>query len=382
MKKALAIVSKNLVLIIALLAAIITSFFNPEISQIYTYLDYKTLASLLAMMIVIAACKNIKIFRISASFILKKFGSTRKIVFALVFTTFIFSMFIANDMALLTFLPFTFMLFKDIKKPYLVMYTIVLQNIGANLGGMLTPFGNPQNLYLYYYYNIPNLEFFKIMLVPFVLSIFLIVICCLFVKDEKLAPDVNDYGKIDKMRASIYGVLFVVSILIVFKFIPFLIGLAVIIAVMLILDRKAFLGVDYALLLTFVAFFIFTGNLSHLPSVNSFITSLVNKSTLLFGTLSCQFISNVPSAVLFSRFTPVAKYPELLLAVNLGGMGTLIASLASLISFKAFSKEYKGYSLKYVLVYSIVNFVLLILLGLLTVVIVGALKWVVFDFNF
>ena len=172
MKKALAIVSKNLVLIIALLAAIITSFFNPEISQIYTYLDYKTLASLLAMMIVIAACKNIKIFRISASFILKKFGSTRKIVFALVFTTFIFSMFIANDMALLTFLPFTFMLFKDIKKPYLVMYTIVLQNIGANLGGMLTPFGNPQNLYLYYYYNIPNLEFFKIMLVPFVLSIF------------------------------------------------------------------------------------------------------------------------------------------------------------------------------------------------------------------
>jgi Na+/H+ antiporter NhaD/arsenite permease-like protein len=384
MKKVLTFLSNNAVLIIAIIAAIITSFFNAELSfgEIFEFLDIKTLSCLFGMMLVIAACKNIKVFRISASYILKKFGSTRKIVFALVFTTFIFSMFIANDMALLTFLPFTFMVFKELKRPKLIMYTIVLQNIGANLGGMLTPFGNPQNLYLYSYYQIPNLEFFKIMGIPFLISILLIIICCFFVKDEHLEPDVRDYGKIDKKRASVYAVLFILSVLIVFRFIPYFIGLGVIVLSMIILDRKAFMGVDYGLLLTFTAFFIFTGNLSKIPAVTQFLTGLVQKSTLLFGIISCQLISNVPSAVLFSRFTPPSLYPELLLAVNLGGMGTLIASLASLISFRAFSREYKQYSLKYFLCYSLVNFSLLIILTILTILIVGGLGWVNFVFSF
>lgn len=355
---------KNVVLLIAAIAAAISAFFVAPSPEYLGYFDYKTLACLFSMMAIIEACKNIRLFRITAAFFLRKFTSTRKMVMALVAITFVFSMFIANDMALLTFLPFAYLVLKPACSVKLVMYTIVLQNIAANLGGMLTPFGNPQNLYLYSYFNIPNDEFFSIMIWPFLLSILLLFICCLFVKDRPIDYRITDYGELDAKRAALYAALFVMAILMVFNVLNYVIGFIIILLIILAADRKALKNVDYPLLLTFAMFFIFTGNVSQIESVRQMLGGLAEKSPLLVGIASCQFISNVPTAILFSRLIPQSLYPRLLLAVNLGGMGTLIASLASLISFTSFMKEYRGKGGMYLGYYSLVNFSLLAVLTL------------------
>ena len=237
-----------------------------------------------------------------------------------------------------------------------------MQNIAANLGGMLTPFGNPQNLYLYSSFEIPTLEFMGIMLPSFVLSVALITICCLiFVKKEPL-DIVGEEVKLPVARTIIYMVLFALSILIVFRGIPYPVGLIVIPIVLLIMDRRALLRVDYPLLLTFVFFFIFSGNMARIPEVKEFFGFLLGKSTLVFSTLSCQVISNVPSAILLSQFT--TNYRDLLIGVNIGGVGTLISSLASLITLREYLKENPKGIITYILKFSAFNFAFLaILLG-------------------
>ena len=246
-------------------------------------------------------------------------------------------------------------------------FTFIMQNIAANLGGMLTPFGNPQNLYLYTKFAIPNGEFIQIMTPPFLLAVTLITICCLiFVKpeplelrDEKVALPVG--------RTVIYLLLFALAIAIVFRGIHYLIGLVIIPAVLLFMDRKALKMVDYPLLLTFVFFFVFSGNMARIDAVRNLFSMLLEKSTLLFSVLSCQVISNVPSAILLSQFTE--NYKELLLGVNIGGVGTLIASLASLITFREYTKNNKGKTRYYVLLFSAFNFAFLIILALFELII-------------
>jgi Na+/H+ antiporter NhaD/arsenite permease-like protein len=241
-------------------------------------------------------------------------------------------MLIANDMALLTFLPLGFLVLHTTGKRKYMAFTFIMQNIAANLGGMLTPFGNPQNLYLYSKFEINELEFLLIMFPPFILAIALITVCCLvFVKPEPLEIDDADYNT-PKGRVAIYLLLFALSIAIVFRAIPYVIGLVVIIPVLLIMDRRALLNVDYGLLLTFAFFFIFSGNLARIDAVRDFFSALLEKNTLIVSALSCQFISNVPSAILLAQFTD--NYKALLYGVNIGGTGTLIASLASLITFR------------------------------------------------
>jgi len=361
---------KEILLIIAVSGAVITSFFVPFDRSYLSYIDWKTIFSLFAMMAVIAAFKNIRVFRITASYFLKKFNSTRKLVFALVFITFFFSMFIANDMALLTFLPFTLSIFRQYKNVKLCMFTIVMQNIAANLGGMLTPFGNPQNLFLYSYYHIPTADFFSIMSIPFFISVLLIIGVCFFVKNKEIDVEVETFEKPKINRVIFYTVLFLVAVLIVLRVFPYYTGLGIVVLSLIILDVRAFKGVDYSLLLTFFSFFIFSGNLSRIPEVANFLSNFISGNVLITGIISCQFISNVPTAVLMSHLTPHELYPKLLLAVNIGGLGTLIASLASLISFKAFSKEYKGYALKYLGIFSLLNFTFLIIVLILSVIIV------------
>ena len=246
-------------------------------------------------------------------------------------------------------------------------FTFIMQNIAANLGGMLTPFGNPQNLYLYSKFNIPDLEFISIMLVPFIVSIALITGCCLiFVKSEPLVIEERS-ASLPLPRTVVYLILFAFSILIVFKSIPYYIGLIVIPLSLLILDRRALLDVDYGLLLTFVFFFIFAGNMARIDAVRSFFSFLLQKNTLVFSALSCQFISNVPSAILLSQFTD--NYKELLLGVNIGGAGTMIASLASLITFREYTKQEPGHTLRYVVKFSLFNFAFLAILILICAII-------------
>lgn len=353
-------IKKNTVMTVALTAAVITSFTVPIDREYIGYFDFKTLTCLFSVLAVVCALKNIRFFYILAKRIVRIFKNTRMSILALVYITFIGSMLIANDMALLTFLPLGYFVLTTTGKERHMAFTFIMQNIAANLGGMLTPFGNPQNLYLYTKFNIPNGEFITIMAPPFALSVALITLCCIvFIKPEPLEiPDGED--KLPPARTALYLCLFALAIAIVFRGIPYWIGLIVIPAVLLFVDRKALAAVDYPLLFTFVFFFIFSGNMARIGAVREFFSVLMEKSTLLFSVLSCQCISNVPSAILLSQFTD--NYPDLLVGVNIGGVGTLIASLASLITFREYCRHNPGKAGYYVRTFSLFNFGFLIIL--------------------
>lgn len=358
--KCLSFIRKNAVMCIALIAAIITSILVPVDKKYLEYFDYKTLTCLFCVLAVVCALKNINFFYILAKKVVQLFKTARMSILALVYITFIGSMLIANDMALLTFLPLGYFVLTSTGKEKYMAFTFIMQNIAANLGGMLTPFGNPQNLFLYTKYEIPNLEFMAIMAPPFILSVVIITICCvIFVKPEPLSLS-DEKIKLDPKRTVLYLILFILSIVIVFRGIPYWIGLIVIPAVLLVVDRKALKMVDYGLLFTFVFFFIFAGNMARIDVVRDLFSSLLNKNTLLFSVLSCQCISNVPSAILLSQFTD--NYADLLVGVNIGGVGTLISSLASLITFKEYVKHNPGKTLYYIGMFSLFNFAFLIVL--------------------
>lgn len=353
-------VRKNVVLAIAMAAALITSLIVPPDAKYLGYFDFKTLTCLFCTLACICALRNIRFFVILAQRIIMLCKNTKLCVLTLVYITFIGSMILANDMALLTFLPLGFMVLKTTNKEKYMAFTFVMQNIAANLGGMLTPFGNPQNLYIYSKFEIPTGEFMSIMALPFTVSIAVITACCLiFVRSEPLEI-AKETEKINRPRAIVYLALFALSVVVVFNVIPYQIGLVVVPAALIFLDRDALKKVDYPLLLTFCAFFVFAGNMARIPLVREVFEWLLGKNTLIVSALSCQFISNVPSAVLLSQFT--GNYTELLLGVNIGGAGTLIASLASLITFREFTKNYAGQTKKYIAVFSAFNFAMLALL--------------------
>jgi len=353
-------VSQNTVLCIAVLAATVSSVFVKPDAEYLSYIDFKTIACLFSTLAVVCALRNIRFFTIIARKIVTTTGNLRVAAIALIYITFIGSMLIANDMALLTFLPLGFIVMQETGKDKYTAYVFILQNIAANLGGMLTPFGNPQNLYLYSKFNIPTIEFMGIMLVPFAVSILLVTLCCLFLPKEALSLSSGEVKKLPKSRTAVYIVLFFVAIATVFNIIPYVICTAVILAALAFLDRDALKKVDYPLLLTFVAFFIFAGNMSRIGVVETVLSFLLSKGTLVFSALSCQVISNVPSAILLSQFTD--NYPALLVGVNIGGTGTLIASLASLITFREYTKNHPGKTARYVLLFTIMNFAFLAVL--------------------
>ncbi len=360
LSKIWAFMRKNPVLSISFFAALITTFIIPVDKKYIDYFDYKTLTCLFCVLAVVCALKNINFFYLLAKKIVRLFKTARMSVLALVYITFIGSMLIANDMALLTFLPLGYFVLTTTGKERYMAFTFIMQNIAANLGGMLTPFGNPQNLYLYSKFKIPTLEFVRIMAPPFAVSIMLITICCfIFVKPEALKIS-DEKILFEPKKALLYMMLFAYSIIIVFRVIPYWTGLIIIPSVLLFVDRKALKMVDYGLLMTFVFFFIFAGNMARIDIVRELISRLLDKNTLIFSVLSCQVISNVPSAILLSQFT--SDYANLLVGVNIGGAGTLIASLASLITFREYVKHNPKKIGYYVVRFSVFNFLFLITL--------------------
>ncbi len=360
LKYTTAFIRHNAVLCIAAVLAVITCFIVPPNKEYIGYFDFKTLTCLFCTLAVVCALKNIRFFTILARTIVRKSGTLRTAVTTLIFITFFGSMLIANDMALLTFLPLGYYVLNAAKKEEYMAYTFILQNIAANLGGMLTPFGNPQNLYLYTKFNIPTHEFVQIMFVPFIASTAMILICCMLVSKEKIVLADENNEQFPKLRASFYIILFALSIIIVFRVIPYWIGLIIIFVSLLIADRKAIARVDYSLLGTFACMFVFAGNMSRIDFIRDSLSKLLELNTLIFSTLSCQVISNVPSAVLLSQFTN--NYYDLLRGVNIGGTGTLIASLASLITFREYTSRNPGKTASYVAKFSLINFIFLIVL--------------------
>ena len=347
-----AFIKKNTVMLIALAAALVTTVWVPVDGEYLGYFDWKTLTCLFCVLAVVCALKNVNFFYILARWVVERFSTVRVCVLVLVYITFIGSMLIANDMALLTFLPLGFFVLTATDKRQYMAVTFILQNIAANLGGMLTPFGNPQNLYLYSHFSIPTGEFMRIMAPHFLLAVGLITVCCLFLPGEKMRLKSSPV-RLNGRRTAIYLLLFVLAIAIVFRGIPYWVGLIVIPPVLFFMDKKSLAQVDYPLLLTFFFFFVFSGNMARIPAVQSFFSGLLEKNTLLVSILSCQCISNVPSAILLSRFTE--NYPALLVGVNLGGTGTLIASLASLITFREYVKHNPGKTWRYLGLFTAFN---------------------------
>lgn len=346
-----------MVTVIAFLLMIVTIFIVPIDKQYIGYIDYKTISTLFIMSCVISAFKDINFFYAIARHIIIRFNTLRTSYIALIIITFIGSMFIANDMALLTFLPLGYLILKETNNEDKEDFVFIMQNIAANLGGMLTPFGNPQNLYIYTKYNIDSIEFIEIMFIPFLVAIIMIFMSAIFVKNEKLELVHKDI-KTSPIKEKIYMLLFLLSIFIVFRFVPIYVGLIFIPIIVFVLDKEAFKIIDYGLLLTFVFFFVFSSNLSRIDTVNSFFSYLLSKNVYFTSLLSCQFISNVPSSILLSRFTE--DYRSLLYGVNIGGLGTLIASLASLITFKQYQKLNNKKVGSYIVKFTLLNLIFIL----------------------
>ena len=363
--KILTFLKSHAVLCIAVFAAAVTVFFVPPDAEYASYFDFATLGCLFATLAVVCALGEIHFFEFLARKIVVKFKNVRAIVFALVFITYFGSMILANDMALITFLPLGYFALSRTGKEKYMAFTFVMQNVAANLGGMLTPFGNPQNLYLYSYFGIPTAEFLGIMLPTFLAAFVLIVGCCFFVKKEtaELTDDVT--FPVKPVRLVLLLLFFVLSVLSVMRVYPWYIGVGLALIGVAVIRPQAYRSVNYSLLLTCCAFFVFSGNLSRISAVHDLIGGLLNRNVLLFSILSCQVISNVPPATLLCRFT--GAYAPLLVGVNVGGLGTPIASLASLITLGSYRSQ-GGKVGRYLLIFSAVNFSFVLLLGL-----VGAL---------
>lgn len=348
------ILKSRIVLIVALVAAAVTCFFVPPDGGYADYFDLDTLSCLFCTLAVVSALKRRRFFEWLATGIVTAFGNMRRVTFALVFVTYFGSMIMANDMALITFLPLGWLVLSSCGKTKYTAFVFVMQNVAANLGGMLTPFGNPQNLYLYSFFEIDAGEFFAIMAIPFAVAFVLIAGTCLVVKPEPIRLETHPEPAPPVWRTVVYFVLFALSVMIVFRVFPYYVGLIVVTVALAILEPKCFLRVDYGLLLTFCAFFVFSGNLARIPAVRDLLASVVAMSPLLVGTATCQVISNVPSAVLLSRFT--TDYRHLLIAVNIGGLGTPVSSLASLITLGEYRKREPGKTLRYLGLFSLINF--------------------------
>lgn len=369
-QKIMKILKEETVLAIASLLAVLSMFLiKPNVGYV-EYIDFRVLGILFCLMIVMAKFQELGIFSLIAYRLLKKTGNTRQLVFVLVFLCFFSSMIITNDVALLTFVPFGILTLKQAKREDLLLKVVVLQTIAANLGSMLTPIGNPQNLYLYNLAGISLVEFLRLMLPYTLLSLAVLTGVIFFMKKETMEQQgFASVHKEEKVGGSkfyiytlIYFLLFVISLLTVAHILPYQLVVVVVGVVVIFTDCKVFKKVDYSLLFTFIAFFIFVGNMQMLPAVKEWILRLVDGRELLMAVLSSQVISNVPAAFLLSGFTD--KYDLLIVGTNLGGLGTLIASMASLISYKFYVKEYPEKKGGYFWHFTIMNlFFIIVLVG-------------------
>ena len=354
-------IKRETVLTIALSLAAISAFFvRPSVAYV-GYIDFKVLACLFCLMVVVAGLRRTGLFERAALALTRYTTSVRNMAFILVAATFFISMAITNDVALITFIPFSLLLMKDIKNPKTRMKIITLQTIAANIGSSLTPVGNPQNLFIFSFYRMDAGAFFPAIGPIVIIGGIGLVIALATIPDEKLPAIKSGHNFTSSWKLMLsYGVLFALSVLTVFRIVDWRIALIAVILFVAIFDRPIFFRVDYSLLFTFVGFFVFIGNLQNMSAISSFLKSVVGHNTTLVSALASQAISNVPSAILLSGFTNDAA--SLLRGVSIGGMGTLIASLASVISFKFFTRERREDAMKYLGVFTVWNVVFFIVL--------------------
>jgi Na+/H+ antiporter NhaD/arsenite permease-like protein len=349
------------VLSIAIIAALLSMFFVHPSFAYNKYIDYKVLACLFSLMVVVSGLRKTGVFDSISSALTRFSGTLRKLALTLVMITFFASMAITNDVALITFIPLSLLVLKDISDMRSRITIITLQTIAANIGSSLTPVGNPQNLYLFSFYHMSARVFF-ITTFPLVFSGgILLILSVLTVKNIKIKPHSSRANQLTKpFNMLVYLVLFVISVLAVFRIIDFRIATGIVIIALILFDRKLFAKIDYSLLFTFAGFFIFIGNLEHIEPVRKLMTEIAQKNVLLVTMLSSQIVSNVPAAILLSRFTD--DFASIIRGVSIGGMGTIISSLASVITYKFFVREYPGENMKFLRIFSFWNFSVLAVL--------------------
>lgn len=353
-------IENEIVLIVAVVLALISSFFSmPKIK----YIDFKVLMILFSLMIVIQGFSEIKILDAVATGILKKCSSYKQISAVLVFVTFLVAMIVTNDVALITFVPLTLIIGK--KANINILRVVVIQTLAANLGSVLTPIGNPQNLFLYSFYNIKPKEFFTITAPIALISVVFLIILLLIEKNDELEVNFDDVNIKSKKQGMIFSALLCLILSSVFYLIDYKLSFCITVIAVLMINKRLFFKVDYSLLITFIGFFIFIGNISNMDIIKNFMSGVLNSESNTYWTsiVCSQFISNVPATMLLSGFTN--HYAELLRGVNIGGMGTLIASLASVISYKLYVKENRELGKRYLSVFTIYNVVGLVLFSLM-----------------
>ncbi|MCQ2961075.1 MAG: citrate transporter [archaeon] len=319
---------KEIIFFISLILAIVSCFFVKPSLDYLNYINWETIILLFIIMLIVEILKNLSVFEILVRKLLKKVKNSRGLVLFLVFTCFFSSIFITNDVSLIIFVPFTLLALKKVDRLDLIIFTVSLETIAANVGCMVLPIGAPHNIVMYTVSHIPFLSFFMLLLPYIIVSAVFLVALSFFIPKEDI--DLPAMSKIEIDRSHFL--------------------------------KRVFLGVDYFLLLTFIALFILIGNLENIPFFNELFKTWIVGNEVLWGVIASQFISNVPSAILLSGFS--TNYEAIIIGINIGGLGTLIASMANLISYKILIREHDEFKMRYLIVFTVLNVILLaILLG-------------------
>lgn len=367
MKRVVSFIKKETVLLAAWVLALISAFFVKPSGAYLGYIDFRSLGILWSLRVIMQGLKQNGVFSFVGTRLLAKTRKVWQLSAVLIFLCFFCSMFITNDVALITFVPFAVMMLQSCKKEELMIPVIVLQTVAANLGSMLTPIGNPQNLYLFGISQMGVGEFVRFMLPYTILSGVLLIVCICFLKGKSDPVDAaisekelltNERGRVEK--ACVYTGLFVLSLFVVGRVLDYRYMVAIVFVVVFFMEKRTIFHVDYSLLLTFVGFFIFTGNMGKIQTVSNLLQQVIQGREVALGVLISQCISNVPATLLLSGFTE--EYKKLLLGVNIGGLGTLIASMASLISYKIFANTCNKEKGRYFIHFTMINIVFLIVL--------------------
>lgn len=371
MKAILKYLLKDKVFVIALIFAVISMFFVTPSLAYLDYINYKVLIIMFTLMIAVSGIYETHFFDFIATKLVMHLKSIKWIGLVIIIVTFFLGMLLTNDAVLLTLIPFTIFITKHTKQEKYAVIIIILQTIAANMGSALTPMGDPQNIYLYAFYDIPFKDF---LLTTSIITItgFILVTITAIIKIPHRPCELNIVApKISWKRFVLYMLILINALLSVLRIVPEVYTLFVTLFLSLIYGRHLFKRVDYTLLLTFTSFFIFTGNLSQMIWIKDAVSHLLDTRISVFftGLITSQFISNVPAAVLLSTFTNRLYWQPLLQGVNIGAMGTIIGSLASLITFKYVLREYKSETKNYIITYSIVSLIFIIVISSLTLLI-------------
>lgn len=370
MHKVTGYIKNNAILFISGLLACISCFIVKPDQEYTGYINFRVLALLFCLMLIVSAMSRIGTFAVLTNVLLSRVKTYRGISLLMSLMAFFMSMFLTNDVSLVTLVPFAIMVLAPFGENRKLMFTLIIMTVAANLGSMLTPIGNPQNLYLYEHYKMRLGDFFLLMLPYSLLSLILVVAMTFILVSGKEKLKDNDKLVIQKIsigKLIVYILLFILNILTVIGILDFLISFLITVVLMAVLDLKAFLKVDYNLLVTFIFFFILIGNIGRIDAITGALSGLVSGWPVPAAVLSSQIISNVPAAMLLSAFTDNGK--ALVVGTNLGGLGTIIASMASLITYRfhaSFAKNQEsdgdGKKGNYLLSFSVINVIMLAIL--------------------